>query len=148
VVVGAVHRLDTQRGAAGVTLATDGDVEAARLALLYDAGTPSGVSFDANTGYFEWTPDADAVNNALAKDRAFNLTFSASDGTATTLRTVQVRVFDVNRAPELFSANHALLVGQEFSLPVVKGSAAAPGALRVSDADGAAQTQALAVSSR
>src|SRR5690606_40384242 len=63
---------------------------------------------------------------------------------AVTQRTVQVRVFDVNRVPEITASNHALLVGESFDLAVVRGDAqASAGAVRVVDADGAAQTQAL-----
>ncbi|HEV6968357.1 Ig-like domain-containing protein [Roseateles sp.] len=125
---------------------TDGDNDAVQLALIHDADTPGGVVFDAATGYFEWTPGADVVDNAQGDTRAFTFNFSATDGQATVTRTVQVRVFDVNQAPEIATASHALLVGQSFSLPVVKGASAPVGALRVSDADGAAQTAALAVS--
>ena len=45
-------------------IAGDADNDATRLALIYDDTTPAGVSFDAVTGYFEWTPDQDTVNNA------------------------------------------------------------------------------------
>jgi hypothetical protein len=129
--------------------AADADNDATRLALIYDQTTPAGVSFNATNGAFEWTPGSDVVNNAAADSRTFDFQFSASDGKATTLRSAQVRVFDVNRAPEIFTANHALLVGQEFSLPVIKGTAlagTAAGGLRVSDSDGALQTQNLVVS--
>ncbi|MFN8893023.1 MAG: Ig-like domain-containing protein, partial [Betaproteobacteria bacterium] len=74
------------------------------------------------------------------------LTFSATDGTATTYRTVQVRVFDVNRAPQIETANRALLVGQPLAIGIVRGASAAPGSLRVFDADGSAQTAELSVS--
>lgn len=40
-----------------------------------------------------------------------------SDGTATSQQSVQVRVFDVNRPSVLQVSNHALSVGQSFSLP-------------------------------
>jgi hypothetical protein len=125
---------------------TDGDNDATQLALIYDADMPSGVFFDAPTGYFEWTPGADIVDNANADSRAFTFNFSATDGQATVTRTVQVRVYDVNRAPDIVTSSHALLVGQSFSLPVVKAATAPVGALRVFDADGAAQTAALGVS--
>jgi len=127
-------------------LVGDADNDQTRLALVYDDDTPAGVSFNATNGAFEWTPGADAVDNAAADSHAFTLRFSASDGTATTYRTVQVRVYDVNRAPQIVSSSHAVLVGQSFALPVVKGASAPAGAIRVSDADGAAQTQALVVS--
>ena len=129
--------------------AADGDNDAVQLALLYDASTPAGVNFDANTGTFEWTPGADVVNNAGADSRAFSFSFGASDGTAITQRTVQVRVLDVNRPPEISVASHALRVGESFSLPVLRSASATPaydGALRINDADGAAQTQGLVVS--
>ena len=122
---------------------TDGDNDAVRLALLYDENTPAGVFFDPTSGYFEWTPGADVVDNALANQRAYTFNFSATDGDITVQRSVQVRVFDANRAPEMETASHALLVGQSFELPVVKAATAAAGALRVVDADGAAQTAAL-----
>ena len=128
-------------------LASDGDNDATRLALLYDETTPAGVFFDAASGAFEWTPGFDVVNNANGQlTTAYNFTFSASDGQDTVYRTVQVRVFDVNRNPAIVSASHALLVGQSFVLPVVKAASAAAGALRVWDADGAVQTAALSVS--
>ncbi|MFO0444029.1 MAG: putative Ig domain-containing protein, partial [Betaproteobacteria bacterium] len=126
--------------------ASDPDSDAVRLALLYDDTTPNGVYFDPTTGYFEWLPGQDTVDNHTAGDRAFNLTFSATDGTATTYRTVQVRVFDVNRAPQIETANRALLVGQPLAIDVVRGASAAPGSLRVFDADGSAQTAELSVS--
>ncbi|HET7864109.1 MAG TPA: putative Ig domain-containing protein, partial [Burkholderiaceae bacterium] len=127
-------------------LAADADNDATRLALVYDGDTPAGVNFDPNTGYFEWTPGADVVNNASGDSRTFSLRFSNTDGSTTTLRTVQVRVFDVNRAPDIATASHAAVVGQSFVLPVVKGATAAADAIRVSDADGAVQTQNLVVS--
>jgi YD repeat-containing protein len=131
--------------------ASDADGDATRLALLYDETTPAGVTFDANSGSFEWTPSADAVDNGSADSKAFNLRFSASDGTDTTQRTVQVRVLDANRPPEIASASHALLVGQEFSLPVLRAASLAAtsdaaGALRISDPDGASQSERLTVS--
>ncbi|MBC7734291.1 MAG: putative Ig domain-containing protein, partial [Bacteriovorax sp.] len=113
-------------------LASDGDNDATRLALIYDATTPAGVFFDAASGAFEWTPGFDVVNNASgALNTAYNFTFSASDGQATVYRTVQVRVFDVNRSPTILTASHALLVGLSFALPVVKAATAAGGSLRV-----------------
>jgi Putative Ig domain len=132
----------------GFTLtAADADGDALRLALLHDEATPAGVSFDPRSGHFEWTPGQDVVDNAGADSHPFDFTFSASDGDATTLRTVQVRVFDVDRAPRLVAGNHALVVGQSFSLPVQLGTdGAAAGAITAVDDDGAAQTQALAIS--
>ena len=127
-------------------LAGDADSDPTQLAFVYDDDTPAGINFNATTGAFEWTPGADVVDNASGDSRAFNLRFSATDGTATTYRTVQVRVYDVNRPPQIVSSSHAVLVGQSFALPVVKGASAPAGALRVSDADGAAQTEALVVS--
>ncbi|MFN9747507.1 MAG: putative Ig domain-containing protein, partial [Betaproteobacteria bacterium] len=144
-------RLPLQLVPEGQTLAfqlraSDPDGDAVRLALVYDDATPAGVLFDPATGTFEWTPDQDAVDNNAAGDRAFNLTFSATDGNATTYRTVQVRVFDVNRAPQIETANRALLVGQPLAINVVRGATAAPGSLRLFDGDGGAQTAALSVS--
>ena len=127
-------------------LGVDNDNDATRMALVYDATTPEGVSFDTASGYFEWTPGADVVDNASADSRAYNFTFSVTDGTDTTLRTVQVRVFDVNRLPEISTARRALLVGQSFNLPVLRSATAQPGALRIHDPDGAAQTAGLVVS--
>ena len=71
--------------------------------------------FDAASGYLEWTPGQDIVNNANTgngntSNTPYNLTFSVSDGTATSQQTVQVRVFDVNRAPTLNVSSHAAVV--------------------------------------
>ena len=50
--------------------AADGDNDAINMALQYDASTPAGVLFDPTTGYFEWTPGAEVVDNASADSRA------------------------------------------------------------------------------
>lgn len=127
-------------------LPVDADGDAVNLALLHDASTPAGVSFDPNSGYFEWTPSADIVDNATLNDRPFTFNFTAN-GVVTTQRSVQVRVFDVNREPRLHTSSHGVLVGQSLSLPVILGSGAAPSnAIVAIDDDGAAQTQALTVS--
>ncbi|MDB5858608.1 MAG: hypothetical protein JWQ76_2297, partial [Ramlibacter sp.] len=122
----------------------DADGDALRLALVYDGTTPAGVLFDPNTGYFEWTPTQEVVNNSALSNQPFTFAFTASDGQATATQTVQVRVFDVNRAPRVVASNHALVVGQAFSLPVTLGTSG-PAGLAVSDPDGTAQTQALAI---
>jgi hypothetical protein len=127
-------------------VSSDPDGDAVHLSLVRDADTPAGVNFDPTSGTFEWTPSSDIVDNAAANGRAFSFTFSATDGVATTLRTVQVRVQDVNRAPTISASSHAMLVGQTFGFDVVKAGTAALGALRVADPDGAAQTAALVVS--
>jgi hypothetical protein len=139
-------------------LAADPDGTPVNLGLLHDATTPVGVSFDPNTGYFEWTPGQDIVNNpvlsgvegATANDTPYTFTFSANDGIATTIRTVQVRVFDVNRPPQLQVSNHAIVIGQSLSLPVIRGQMTENGGqtagIVVSDLDGNAQTAALAIS--
>ena len=127
-------------------ISSDPDGDAVHMSLVQDENTPAGVSFNESTGQFEWTPGADSVDNAQQKLHDYRLTFAATDGSLTTLRTVTVRVADVDQLPEISAASHALLVGQDFGFDVVKTATAAAGALRVSDADGAAQTQALVVS--
>ena len=127
-------------------IAADPDGDAVHLGLVRDADTPDGVSFDAASGAFEWTPTADEVDDALATSKDVAFTFSATDGDLVTLRTVHVRVTDVDRPPTISAASHALLVGQDFGFDVVRAGSAALGALRVDDADGAAQTAALTVS--
>jgi hypothetical protein len=126
--------------------ASDQDNDATKIALIYDGNTPSGVYFDATTGAFEWTPDFNTVDNLSVDSRAFVFNFTASDGSATTSKSVQVRVFDVNREPLVSTSNRALLVGQAFSLPVLRGASSPMGAINVSDPDGQAQTQRLSVS--
>ena len=131
------------------TLGVDADGDPLNLSLIHDSTTPTGVFYDPKTGYFEWTPSQDIVNNATATDTPYTFTFTANDGQATTVRTVQVRVFDVNRQPEISTSNHAVVVGQAISLPVVLGSSLnlePRSSILVSDADGAAQTQALSIS--
>ena len=123
---------------------SDADGDVVRYALLRDAGTPDGVFFDAATGSFEWTPGFDTVDNAVGDDRAVSFRFRVDDGQSSSEQTVQVRVFDINRAPTLTVENHAVLVGNTLSLPVVRGSGATNG-IRVSDADGAVQTANLTV---
>jgi len=100
------------------TLGVDADGDPLKLSLIYDDTTPSGVFYDAKTGYFEWTPGQGIVDNATVTDKAYTFTFTANDGTDTTIRTVQVRVFDVNRQPQISTSNHAVVVGESISLPV------------------------------
>ncbi|ROZ61645.1 Ig-like domain-containing protein [Ramlibacter sp. WS9] len=133
-------------------LAADVDGDATRLALLHDENTPEGLLFDANSGYLEWTPGQNVVNNAIGSSQAFTLNFTASDGAATTTQSVQVRVLDVNRPAVLQVSNHALAVGQSFSLPVLLNSLPLPlgegwgEGIRATDPDGAPPTANLAIS--
>ncbi|HLF95978.1 MAG TPA: CARDB domain-containing protein, partial [Methylococcaceae bacterium] len=123
----------------------DADRDPIITSLVYDENTPEGVYFDPKSGTFEWTPDQTAVDNALGESQPFRFTFRASDGTATTTQTVQVRVFDVNRIPRLEVSNHAVVVGDTLSLPVQLGGSATGEGIHAADADGDAQTQALAI---
>jgi Putative Ig domain len=139
--------------------AADPDGDATKLSLIYDDSTPEGLLFDETTGTLEWTPSQDIVNNASQTNQAYTLNFRASDGQSTGMQSVQVRVFDVNRPPSIRASNHALVVGQNFSLPVTLGALAQNAAgsnagsnsgnnngLIFNDADGSAQTQNLAIS--
>ena len=132
-------------------LAQDADNDALRYSLVYDDNTPKNAYFDATTGYFEWTPEVSTVNNATDKDKTFNFTFAATDGQARVLRTVQVRVLDVNRTPTISASNHAVAVGNSIRLPIVRGNSPTTtgsfqSGIYIQDADGSAQTQALTVS--
>ncbi len=122
----------------------DADNDAVGMSLIYGNSSPSGVVFDSATGYFEWTPDQSVVNGAIENDHPYSFTFQATDGSATTTQSVQVRVFDVNRLPQLTATNHALVIGQTLSLPVELG--AASNGISATDPDGTEQTAALAVS--
>lgn len=126
-------------------LGVDADQQVTRVSLLRDANTPEGVFFDASSGYFEWTPNLDTVNNALMAQKTVDFNFLVSDGVATSTRRVQVRVLDTNRAPTLNVNAHALVVGQSFSLAVQRGGVASNRTLNINDADGEQQTQALSL---
>ncbi|WP_410472981.1 putative Ig domain-containing protein [Faucicola mancuniensis] len=128
-------------------MAQDADGDALRYSLVYDDTTPKDVQFNPTTGYFEWTPTVNTVDNATAKDKTYQFTFAATDGQARVLRTVQVRVLDVNRAPTISASNHAVVVGDTLSLPIVKGTSQPTKAgIYLQDADGQRQTQGLTVS--
>jgi hypothetical protein len=98
--------------------------------------------------------DQDTVDPALnsldaygsADSRSYAFRFRASDGLANATQTVSVRVFDVNRAPQIIAGNHAVAVGDSLSLslPVVFGHDANNG-IAIADPDGAAQTAALTI---
>ena len=130
-------------------LANSPDGRVPLLSMVQDANTPSGVSFDPKSGHFEWTPPANTVVAFGAASETFNFTFSATNGGKTVYQTVAVQVVHVDQAPQLFASNHALQVGQAFSLAVIKGGSASAAnssdAIVVNDVDGAAQTQALTV---
>lgn len=123
----------------------DADNQATKITLLRDANTPQGIFFDGSSGYFEWTPSLETVNNALSQQQAYVFYFTISDGESTSTQSVQVRVLDSNRAPTLSVRQHATVVNQAFSLPVVFGLNN-KNALSVTDADGSTQTQQLQVS--
>ena len=124
----------------------DADNDAVSTRLVYDSNTPSGVLFDSATGYFEWTPDQSIVNGAIENNHPYTFTFQATDGSATTTQTVQVRVFDVNRTPQLTATNHAVIVGQSLSIPIQLGGLPNSNGITATDPDGAQQTAALTVS--
>ncbi|MDN5416349.1 MAG: putative Ig domain-containing protein, partial [Acinetobacter sp.] len=130
-------------------LAQDADSDALRYQLVHDENTPEGILVDVTTGYVEWTPTADMVNNSAGDQKAYDLTFMVTDGHVSVLKTVQVRVLDVNKAPTIQSTNRNLLVGREFDLNIIKAapnSLSKKGDIWVSDADGSLQTQGLIVS--
>jgi hypothetical protein len=82
-----------------------------------------------------WHPDA---ANGGDDSRPYRFTFRASDGRAVTAQIVEVRVFDVNRSPRVRVGNHAVVVGDTASIPVVFGDAA-PTGIALDDPDGAAR---------
>ena len=113
-------------------------------------GNTAGVLFDATTGYFEWTPGQDVVDNQGGESRAYTFAFRASDGEASTTQTVQVRVLDRNRETEVLVAKRAVKLGDTLRNPVAagvnpSGTVINPSGIRFTDADGAAQTAALAI---
>ena len=135
----------------------DADGDTLQVALVRSQDMPSGVYFEPNTGYFEWTPDQDAINNLRESQGAYTFRFTVSDGQLTSVQEVQVRVLDSNRPPQIAVSNHALVVGRDFRLPVLKANTlaqltqlvqlaqhAATG-LHLFDADGTLQTAALNV---
>ncbi len=69
--------------------ATDPDNETLTYSL---ANPPAGASFNTATGAFNWTP-------SYSQAGTYNLSFSATDGTATINRTTTVTVSNVNRLP-------------------------------------------------
>ncbi|MEF8731694.1 MAG: putative Ig domain-containing protein [Candidatus Accumulibacter meliphilus] len=105
-------------------VATDADRDAVQLSLVYDQETPAGVSFNAGNGRFEWTPE-DVVDNSSGDSRSYTLTFRANDGrgadNSINTQSVQIRVFDVNRRPQISASNHAVVIGDTLSIPVVFG---------------------------
>jgi hypothetical protein len=131
-------------------VATDADRDAVQLSLVYDEETPTGVSFNAGNGRFEWTPE-DVVDNSSGDSRSYTLTFRANDGrgadNSINTQSVQIRVFDVNRRPQISASNHAVVIGDTLSIPVVfGGGGGASTGIALGDADGASQTAALAIS--
>jgi len=128
-------------------VAADADRDAVQLSLVHDQETPPGVSFNASNGRFEWTPE-NVVDNSSGDSRSYTLNFRANDGrgadNSISTQSVQLRVFDVNRRPQISVGNHAVLIGDTLSLPVVFGSAS--DGISLSDPDGATQSAALAIS--
>ena len=126
-------------------IGVDADNQAVKLSLLRDQDTPDGIYFDSASGYFEWTPDFNAVNNTHVQDKVLTFNFAVTDGISTSTQRVQVRVLDTNRQPELVVSPHALVVGQSFELPTQRGATSDVRALSINDIDGQAQTQALTI---
>ncbi|MCB1943385.1 MAG: putative Ig domain-containing protein, partial [Candidatus Accumulibacter sp.] len=143
--------IDEGETLAFTVVATDADRDAVRLSLVYDPTTPAGVAFNAASGRFEWTPDRNTVDNSVADSQSYAFSFRASDrqgsgsgASAPSTQTVQVRVFDVNRQPQVSASKHAVVIGDSLSIPVLFGIAG--DGITVFDPDGVAQTAALAVS--
>ena len=133
-------------------LAQDADSDALRYQLVHDENTPEGILVDATTGYVEWTPTANMVNNVSGDQKAYDLTFMVTDGQISVLKSVLIRVLDVNKAPSIQTTNRTLVVGRDFSVDIIKAaqnilsSQNNNGNIWVSDEDGNSQTQSLNVS--
>ncbi len=77
-------------------------------AITYSAlsSLPPGAFFDSKSGTLEWTPTYEQAS-------VYNLTFAVSDVFgASAAQTVSIRVTNVDRAPVLTLAKHAVLLGQ------------------------------------
>jgi len=78
--------------------ATDVDLPGDPLTYSIAAGAQPGMSLDASTGAFAWTP------TELQGPDNYTVTFRVSDGTASAERTITIAVAEVNAAPTLSDA--------------------------------------------
>ena len=104
------------------------------------------MTFDPKTGYFEWTPGQDIVNNATATEHAVRLhLLGQRRHRYHHPHRASARVRREPSAAICRSSNHAVVVGQAISLPVQLGATSSTGIV-ATDPDGAAQTPALHIS--
>ena len=91
--------------------ATDGDLPAQALSYSLDAASTSlGMTIDANTGAFSWTPGEDQGGVT------HNVTVTVSDGSATDSQTFALTVNELNDAPALNAiANQSIDEGATLS---------------------------------
>ena len=83
---------------------TGADFDGGSLELTV-AGLPDGALFDPSTGVFRWQPDFDQAGT-------YDVTFTMTDSEgASDSITVPIVVDNVNRAPELESRHHQVVVG-------------------------------------
>ncbi|MFH1631131.1 MAG: Ig-like domain-containing protein, partial [Candidatus Aenigmatarchaeota archaeon] len=73
------------------------DVDPSDTLTYSSASLPSGATL-SSAGAFSWTPGYDTVTTAQGT-KAFSVTFTVSDGTATNSKTITITVMNVNRAP-------------------------------------------------
>ncbi len=90
---------------------TDGEADNATLSV---SQLPPGATFDANTGVFSWTPgEADGPGR-------FTITVTATEGSVSVSRDVEITVLEVNRAPVLtVLSDETILVGNELSKGII-----------------------------
>ena len=76
--------------------ATDSDIPVQTLTFSIVGSLPSGATFNASTGVFEWNP-----TEAQGPSGPHTFTVRVSDGVVNTDQSVTINVLEVNRAPSL-----------------------------------------------
>ena len=71
--------------------ASDPDLDVVNYGIV---GMPVSAAFNTSNGTFSWTPN-------FTESGVYNLTFNVSDGTLSALQSINITVYDVNRAPIL-----------------------------------------------
>ena len=92
-------------------VADDPDGDSVTYSIL--AGLPSGATFNAMSGKFQWTPNYDQAGD-------YTVTFGAADpGGLSDHIDVQIHIDNVDRPPTLSVSSHAAVVGQPLSFQLI-----------------------------
>ncbi len=98
-----------QAGAEGMLLSFTVETHPANgeVLTMWADDLPDGADFDSQTGDFKWTPDADQAGD-------YSITFTVSDGLASSSQTIAISVANVNGVPVMDPVGNKTIEENQF----------------------------------